>query len=150
MKRSGFFGIGISHGKTPENLGTLWRTAHILGADFVFTIGRRYTRDVADVTNATKQLPYWRFDDLDQFLSVKPCDALLVGVEMHQSAQMLGQFEHPKRAVYLLGAEDNGLQRKEMEACNALIRLPGKASVNVAVAGSVVLFDRIRQLPHHQ
>lgn len=27
-----FFGIGIQNGKTPENLGVLWRTAQNLGA----------------------------------------------------------------------------------------------------------------------
>ena len=34
-----FFGIGIQNGKTPENLGVLWRTAQNLGASFIFTIG---------------------------------------------------------------------------------------------------------------
>jgi len=37
-----FFGIGIQNGKTPENLGVLWRTAQNLGASFIFTIGKRY------------------------------------------------------------------------------------------------------------
>ena len=34
-----FFGIGIQNGKTPENLGVLWRSAQNLGASFIFTIG---------------------------------------------------------------------------------------------------------------
>jgi hypothetical protein len=33
----GYFGIGIYHGKTEENIGTLWRSAYAYGADFVFT-----------------------------------------------------------------------------------------------------------------
>ena len=35
----GFFGIGIQNGKTPENLGVLWRSAQNMGASFIFTIG---------------------------------------------------------------------------------------------------------------
>ena len=29
---AGYFGIGIENGKTPENLGVLWRSAQNLGA----------------------------------------------------------------------------------------------------------------------
>ena len=54
----------------------------------------------------------------------------------------LGGFSHPKRAVYLLGSEDNGLTRKAMDKCHALVRLPGERSMNVAVAGSIVMYDR--------
>lgn len=41
MAKRGYFGIGIFHGKSSENLGTLWRSAAILGADFIFTIGKQ-------------------------------------------------------------------------------------------------------------
>eukprot|EP01047_Picozoa_sp_COSAG01_P129466 COSAG01_NODE_58919_length_303_cov_0.759804_1_plen_52_part_10 len=35
----GFFGIGIVHGKSRANQGTLWRSAYQLGAAFTFTVG---------------------------------------------------------------------------------------------------------------
>ena len=35
----GFFGIGIEYPRTAKNVGTLWRTAHIMKADFMFVIG---------------------------------------------------------------------------------------------------------------
>ena len=38
----GYCGIGIENGKAEVNLGTLWRSAHIFGAVFLFTVGRRY------------------------------------------------------------------------------------------------------------
>jgi hypothetical protein len=31
-----YFGIGIQNGKTPENLGVLWRTAQNLGSELHF------------------------------------------------------------------------------------------------------------------
>ena len=37
--QQGYFGIGIQNGKTPENLGVLWRSAQNFGASFIFTIG---------------------------------------------------------------------------------------------------------------
>ena len=34
---------------------------------------------------------------------------MLVGVEMDENAMDLETFHHPRRCVYLLGAEDHGL-----------------------------------------
>lgn len=36
--QKGFFGIGVYQIKRSENIGTLWRSAYILGASFIFTI----------------------------------------------------------------------------------------------------------------
>lgn len=38
MIKRGYFGIGIYNGKNTANIGTLWRSAAILGANFIFTI----------------------------------------------------------------------------------------------------------------
>ena len=57
-----FFGIGIQNGKTPENLGVLWRTAQNLGASFIFTIGNRYAKQSCDTHNAVKSMPYFHYE----------------------------------------------------------------------------------------
>ena len=44
MKDKGYFGIGCLNMKTAENYGTLFRTAQILGADFIFMIGSRFKK----------------------------------------------------------------------------------------------------------
>jgi hypothetical protein len=46
-----FFGIGILNGKTPENLGVLWRSAQNLGASYIFTIGNRYAKQACDTSS---------------------------------------------------------------------------------------------------
>lgn len=141
----GWFGVGISHGKTLQNLGTLWRTAHVLGADFLFTIGHRYVRHATDTTKAWRSVPLWHFADLEAFRAAMPTDAPLIGVELDQRAVPLAEFKHPERAIYLLGAEDHGLTAAERLACHHIVQLPGEMSVNVAVAGSVTLFDRVQK-----
>lgn len=55
MKR-GYFGIGVFHGKNEQNIGTLWRSANIMGADFIFTIGKRYSRQCTDRRRAINEL----------------------------------------------------------------------------------------------
>jgi len=54
----------------------------------------------------------------------------------------LETFEHPRRCVYLLGAEDHGLPKAAMEKAHHLVKFETPKSINVAVAGSIVMYDR--------
>jgi tRNA G18 (ribose-2'-O)-methylase SpoU len=140
-----FFGIGIQNGKTPENLGALWRSAQNLGASFIFTIGNRYAKQASDTHHAVKAMPYFHYDTFDDFYAHLPKGARLVGVEMAEKAVDLESFEHPRRCVYLLGAEDHGLSKKAQEKSHHLVQFKSEKSLNVAIAGSIVMYDR--QLP---
>ncbi len=142
-----FFGIGLQNGKTPENLGVLWRTAQNLGASFIFTIGKRYSKQASDTHNAVKAMPYYHYESFSDFTSNLPKGVRIVGVEMDDQAVMLEDFKHPRRCVYVLGAEDHGLTREAIEASHFLIQFPSTHSLNVAVAGSIVLYDRTRSKP---
>lgn len=53
---------------------------------------------------------------------------------------------HPLRALYLLGAEDHGLPPEVLARCHEVVQVPSPSpySLNVAVAGSLVLYDRYR------
>lgn len=138
----GFFGIGIYHGKSEVNLGTLWRSAHIFGASFVFTIGRRYRPQASDTLKTWRHVPLYHYGDCNDFYAHLPYDCQLVGVELDARAVTIGMFAHPTRAVYLLGAEDHGLAQEATSKCHRLVQLPGKFCMNVAVAGSLVMFHR--------
>ena len=137
-----YFGIGIQNGKTPENLGVLWRTAQNLGASFIFTIGNRYAKQSSDTHQAVKAMPYFHYDTFEAFYENLPKGAMLVGVEMAEEAVALESFHHPRRCVYLLGAEDHGLSNKAQQKAHHLVRLNSTKSLNVAVAGSIVMYDR--------
>lgn len=139
----GYFGIGIEHTKTRENVGTLFRSASILGADFCFTIGRRYKQQNSDTIKAWRHMPLWHFATIDDLFAALPFQCKLIGVELADSAVALSEFSHPERAIYLLGAEDNGLTKDAMRRCHHLVRLPGEHSLNVSACGTVVIYDRI-------
>ncbi len=139
---SGYFAIGISHSKFWVNVGTLWRSAHLFGAAFVFTVGKRYTKQPSDTEKTWRTTPLYHFQDAADLASHMPYDCPLVGVELTVDAQPIEDFAHPPRAVYLLGAEDHGLTRDELDCCHRIIRLPGVRSMNVAAAGTVVMYAR--------
>ena len=54
---SGYFGVGVVNTKNQANVGTLWRSAYQLGAQFVFTVGTRYRHAPTDTVRATQRLP---------------------------------------------------------------------------------------------
>jgi len=145
MKRNGYFGIGIEQGKTKFNYWTLFRTAQIFNADFLFTIGKRFEKGHPDTMKSFRHIPTYSYIDFDDFNNHRPYGCILVGIELIDSAVNLKNFVHPKRVCYLLGAEDNGLTKNAIKKCQYLVKLPGEKSLNVAVAGSIVLYDRIQK-----
>jgi 23S rRNA (guanosine2251-2'-O)-methyltransferase len=66
------------------------------------------------------------------------------GADM-QAATAVAHVTWPARVVLVLGAEDHGLRRLVRESCDTLVRVPmrpGVDSLNVAVAGAIILAYR--------
>lgn len=141
---SGFHGIFVWHPKHSVNVGTLWRTAMTYDAALVGTVGRRYQAQAADTCKTSESVPLMHFSDIDDLIEHLPHSCPLVGVELDDRAEDLIDFEHPRKALYLLGAEDHGLPDSVLSRCHRVIKIPtpAKWSMNVAVAGALVLHDR--------
>ena len=87
-------------------------------------------------------MPYFHYDDFDTFYNNLPKGAMLVGVELDKKAVQLETFTHPRRCVYLLGAEDHGLSNAAIEKSHHLVKFKSELSLNVSVAGSIIMYDR--------
>lgn len=138
-----FFEVGIYHTKSVENVGTLWRTAYQLGAAGLFTIGARYKHHPSDPFKTMRHIPLRNFQNFEQLLEHRPVNSILVAIE--EGGTPLAEFDHPPQAIYLLGAEDYGLPGTIIEKCNCVVSLEAmlRPSYNVAVAGSIVMYDRV-------
>jgi len=113
-KRSrGYFGVAVWQPKTAVNVGTLWRQALLYDAAFISTIGRRYHHQASDTPGVPNHVPLLHYTD-------------------------------PLRATYLLGAEDHGIPPVVMDRCHHIVQIPSVRSwsMNVSVAGSIVMYDR--------
>lgn len=146
MSKRGFYGIGIWHPKREHNVGTLLRTANIFGAAFVFTVGKRYSQQASDTMKTPRHIPLFHFADIIDLREHLPHACPLVGIELTDAAELSNQHHHMPQACYLLGAEDAGLSNEVLALCHTTLRLPGKHSMNVAVAGSLVIYDRWKQM----
>jgi tRNA G18 (ribose-2'-O)-methylase SpoU len=143
----GYFGIGVEGISKPMNLGSLWRTAHGFDASFVFTVGASYTRregERADTSKTPGQVPLYEFPDLESFRLPEGCT--LVGVEILDEAIELPSFAHPRRAAYVLGPERGRLSPRLVERCSFVVRIPTRFSINLAIAGALVMYDRMLSL----
>lgn len=142
MTSRGYFGIGIILPKSECNVGGLFRSAQAFGASLVFTVGRRYQRQASDTGAATKHIPLFHYPDVDAMFGGLPKDCLLIAIEV-TGALSLPSFSHPERAVYLLGPEDGSIPMVPLARAVATIRIPSDRCLNVATAGSIVMYDRV-------
>lgn len=140
---SGYFAIGVVNTKNQANVGTLWRSAYQLGAGFLFTIGTRYRHAPTDTVSAPQRVPLFEYNDWNAFVEGAPRGAQWVAVEM--GGTPLSEFEHPRDAVYILGSEDAGVPKSVLRACHRVVSIECEnyASYNVAVAGALVMYDRM-------
>lgn len=139
----GYFGLACYRPKTSHNWGSLYRSAQVLGAAFIATIGERFRRMPSDTMRSWAHVPTFCYPDFAAFQAARPYDCVLVGIELTPTAKMLCDYTHMERAIYLLGAEDDGLPPEVLRACQHVVRLPGNRSLNVACAGTAVLADRV-------
>jgi tRNA G18 (ribose-2'-O)-methylase SpoU len=126
------------------NVGSLVRTAHAAAVSEVMLIGEREwnveaARTAEDFTTVV------RLDSGEELLArVNDRGWSLVAVELHHRAVSLFEAEYPERPCFLLGAELGGIPEQLLDACETIVQIPQWGlvpSLNLAVAGSIVLYD---------
>lgn len=146
----GYFGIGVEGVSKAMNVGTLFRTAHAFDASFVFTLRAHYDRregSLADTSDTPRSVPTYHFADLESFRLPQGCR--LVGIEITDEAIELPSFRHPRQAAYILGSEREGLSPDIQSLCDHIVKIPTRFSVNLGVAGALIMYDRLTSLGRH-
>ena len=140
----GYCGIGTEGVSKSANVGALLRTAHGFGAAFCFTIGAGWDAREgrrSDTSDTPAHVPLWRFPDVESLQLPRGCT--LIGVELLDDAVDLPSFRHPLNAAYVLGPERSGLSAAMLARCRHVVRIPTRFALNLAVAGALVLYDRM-------
>lgn len=140
----GYFGIGVEGVSKAMNVGSLMRTAHAFNASFVFTIAETYQKahlNLADTSSSSDNMPFYRFSNLNDFRLPLRCQ--LVGVEITDEAIDLPSFHHPRAAAYVLGSERIGLTPQMLALCDHVIKIPTRFSLNLALCGGLIMYDRL-------
>ncbi len=142
----GYFVIGAERMSKALNLGNLMRSAHAFGASFTFTVGATYQalEARADTSKGQDHLPHYNWQSLEEMSLPEGCK--LVGIELVDDAIDLPSFHHPLRAAYILGPELGSLSEPLLAQCDYTVKIPTRFCVNVAMAGAIVMYDRVKSL----
>jgi 23S rRNA (guanosine2251-2'-O)-methyltransferase len=136
----------------PQNFGNLLRTALAIGVEAVILPERRSVGVTPAVGRASagaiEHLRIARVVNLTQTLNdLKQAGLWVVGLDAEAPESYLN-VDLAGPLVVVVGSEGAGLGRLVAETCDTTVRLPMVGpldSLNAAVAGSVVLYEALRQ-----
>lgn len=139
----GYCGIGLDNPKDSINVGAALRAAGVYGAAFVAATGGRYGRAPTDTMKHYRHLPLLRPKELRDLL---PFDCVPVAVDLIEGATPLPEYQHPERAFYIFGAEDNTLGERITGWCRDIVYVPTEGCMNLAATINVILYDRMAKM----
>jgi tRNA G18 (ribose-2'-O)-methylase SpoU len=139
----GYFAVGVDGISKPMNFGNLLRISHAFGASFFFSINAQVSLKEAqsDTSRAEGALPFYDFRSVGELRL--PLGCTLVGVEITDDAVELPRFRHPLSAAYVFGAERMSLSKEMLAKCAHVVKIPTRFSINVGMAGAIVMYDRL-------
>jgi TrmH family RNA methyltransferase len=153
LKQQGSALVVVMHRlNNPVNVGAMLRTAEAAGAS-----GAIATKESSDpfspkslrgAMGSAFRLPIWfgpTYDAAIAWCSQRGIQTVCADV---QASVSYDQIDWKRPTALVLGPESSGLSRTEIEAANASVRIPmqGPAeSLNVAVAGGILLYEAARQ-----
>jgi len=137
----------------PQNLGTLLRTAEVVGVHGVVIPRHRAAEITPAVSNASagavEHLQIAQVTNLVRTMEeLKEQGVWVVGLENLPEAQDYHQTDLKMPLALVVGSEGHGLSRLVRERCDLWIKLPMRGqigSLNAAVAGSIALYEIVRQ-----
>jgi 23S rRNA (guanosine2251-2'-O)-methyltransferase len=136
----------------PQNLGALLRSANGAGVDGVVIPERRAAGITGTVVKASagasEHLPVARVVNIARTLEeLKDRNIWTIGLD-ERAPQSYDEPDYNMHCALVLGAEGKGLHELVRKKCDLLVSIPmmgSVASLNVSVAGGIVMYEVLRQ-----
>jgi tRNA (guanosine-2'-O-)-methyltransferase len=146
-------GLLLDNVQTPYNVGAILRTAASFRVEHLWLAGASATpaHDKTRKTSlGTERLVPWSIVSsvADGAAAAHEAGMQVVGVELAEGAEALGEATFADGVCLVLGHEDHGLSKAALAACDRFVYVPtpGKVgSLNVATAAAIALFEIRRQ-----
>lgn len=137
-------------------MGALIRTAAFFRVDGLIIPKDRSARISAAVqkraTGATAHLPVARVVNLGRCLDLLESKSFWIIGAAGDGAASIFQFDWNRNVALVLGNEQQGLSRPVRRRCHQVVKIPSGGAVdslNVTVAGGIVLSEIFRQRQKH-
>jgi len=136
----------------PHNLGAILRTADAAGVDGVVIPERRAVGVNATVAKASagasEHVPVAKVTNVARTIEeLKSKNVWVVGLD-ERGTKFYDEMDYMMDCAIVLGAEGHGLHELVRKKCDFLIKIPmlgAVPSLNVSVAGAVVMYEVARQ-----
>jgi 23S rRNA (guanosine2251-2'-O)-methyltransferase len=131
----------------PQNLGTLLRTAEVVGVHGVL-LPLRQTATVTPAvvsasSGASEHLLVAQVNLAQAIREIKQAGVWVIGLESDENAQSVEKVRLDGPLALVVGSEGEGMRLLVRDSCDLLMRLPMRGridSLNAAVAGSIALY----------
>ena len=151
-KANGRFFLALDGVEDPHNLGALLRSADGAGVDGVLLPERRSAPMTATVAKssagASEHVRIARVTNMTRALeTMKKAGIWVIGLDERGTPDYT-DFAFRGDCCLVLGSEGTGLHDLVKRTCDYLLRIPmagNVSSLNVSVAGAVVMFEALRQ-----
>lgn len=135
----------------PGNLGTIIRTAHAAGVSAVIltkgTVDIYNDKTIRSTMGSIFYLPIIYDNDLSFLKELKNKGFKLVATSLEESKDFFDE-DLSEKIILSVGNEGNGISDEIFHLADKKVKIPmpgGAESLNVAVATSIILFEKVRQ-----
>ncbi len=149
--KNGEFFLLCDKVQDPGNLGTIIRTAHAAGVSAIIL-----TKGTVDIYNdkvlrstmgSIFYMPIIHDDKLEYVNSLKEKGFKIVATSLQESKNFF-EVDLKGKVVLTVGNEGNGVSEEIFELSDTKVKIPmpgGAESLNVSIASSIILFEKVRQ-----
>jgi tRNA G18 (ribose-2'-O)-methylase SpoU len=148
--------VVLDHVRSLYNVGSIFRTADSFRLEAVYLCGLTATPphpEIHKTALGAEETVEWHYfkDTLDAIRELKQQNCLLYAVEQTENSILLDRLslDPTQRYALILGHEVKGIQQAVLNECDCCVEIPQfgtKHSLNVAVAGGIVMWDFFKQL----
>ena len=135
----------------PGNLGTIIRTAHAAGASGIIltkgTVDIYNDKTIRSTMGSIFYIPIIYDNDLILLKKLKDEGFSLVATSLEESKNFFDE-DLSGKVILSVGNEGNGISKEIFELADKKVKIPmpgGAESLNVGVATSIILFEKVRQ-----
>lgn len=143
------FAVAVINMSKEMNIGSLLRTAHAAAVRELILVGEPSFNTYAAATTDRWTDVSFLETTAELIAHAKEQGMPLVAVEKHARAVPLFEAVYPTRPLFVLGAEKFGVPEDVLDACELIVQIPQWGlvpSLNVAAAGSVVIYDYLAKV----
>lgn len=140
--------------RSAQNVGSMFRTADAVGISKIYITGHsptpldkygRKRRDISKTALGAEDVVPWEYKKnlFTLIKKLKKEEYKIIALEQAKNAIDYKKFKTPKKIVFIVGNEVDGLSEKILKECDSIIEIPMKGkkeSLNVAVSFGIAIF----------